>query len=149
METIERYSQIQRIIEEFSKRCLALLESDFARLLALSSARNISTGRYLHPDFARIYSEPAVHQALIYCHEEIFGRVLEMPLESQEWELRCCLASIDGSPAEIAARWLQLDYYRTFVPFGTPSYLRDLFHSNMRMMLQLIVLDRAEVASAA
>ncbi|HTV58996.1 MAG TPA: hypothetical protein VMJ93_08985 [Verrucomicrobiae bacterium] len=149
METIERYSQNQRIIEEFSDRCLALLESDYTRLLALSTARNVSTGRYFHPDFGRTYSEPAVHQALIYCHEEIFGRVLEMPLESQEWELRRCLASIGGCPGEIAARWLQLEYYRTFVPFGTPSYLRDLFNANMRVMLQSIVLDHAEVASAA
>ena len=38
-------------------------------------------------------------------------------------------------PAEIARRWLEVELFRLFVPFGTPPYLRDLFCSNLRAIL--------------
>lgn len=149
MESLERFSQNQRVIEEFTSRVLSDISTNFGRLLRVSMLRNVSDGRYRDSILEEIYGEPAVHQALLYCHEELFAKVLETPLEQQEWDLRLYLAGFDAPPEEIVGGWLDVDRYRTFVPFGTPSYLRDLFFSNLRMVLGLIVAGSATLKTAA
>ena len=149
MESLERFSQNQRVIEEFTARTLSDISTNFGRLVYVSTLRNVSEGRYRNSLLEEIYAEPAVHQALLYCHEELFAKVLETPLEQQEWDLRLYLAGLDAPHEEIIGRWLEIDYFRTFVPFGTPSYLRDLFFSNLRVVLGLIVAGSATLQTAA
>jgi len=149
VESLERFSQNQRVIEEFTSRVLSDISTNFGRLLHVSMQRNVSDGRYLHPLLEEIYAEPAVHEGLLYCHEELFAKVLETSLEQQEWDLRLYLAGFDAPPEEIVGRWLEIDYFRALVPFGTPSYLRDLFFSNLRMVLGLIVARSATLQTAA
>ncbi|MGA8269605.1 MAG: hypothetical protein WB787_17735, partial [Candidatus Acidiferrales bacterium] len=86
---------------------------------------------------------------LHYCHEQVFEKLLEMPLERLESDLRDCLAGMEGEPDEIAARWLELEFYRMLMPFGLPEYLRDLFCANLRTLLELVVRDGAMVPSDA
>lgn len=149
MESLERFSQNQRVIEEFAARVLSDISTNFGRLLHVSTLRNVSDGRYRSLLLEGIYGEPAVHQGLLYCHEELFAKVLETSLEQQEWDLRLYLAGFDAPPEEIVGRWLEIDYFRTLVPFDTPSYLRDLFFSNLRMILGLIVAGSATLQTAA
>lgn len=149
MESLERFSQNQRVIEEFAARVLADISTDFGRLLYVATLRNVSEGRYHHARLEMAYSEPAVHQALLYCHEELFQKVLETPLEQQEWDLRSYLAGMDAAPDEIIGRWLEIEFFRTFVPFGTPTYLRDLFLSNLRVILGLIAAGSSTLQTAA
>lgn len=70
VESLERFAQNQRIIEEFAWRCLANVVTDLGRLHYVATLRDVSTGRYHHYALAEIYSEAAIHQALLYCHEE-------------------------------------------------------------------------------
>jgi hypothetical protein len=149
VESLERFSQNQRVIEEFTARTLSDISTNFGRLVYVSMLRNVSEGRYHNLLLEEIYTEPAVHQALLYCHEELFAKVLETPLEQQEWDLRLYLAGSDAPPEEIIGRWFEIDYFRTFVPFGTPSYLRDLFFSNLRVVLGLIVAGSSTLQTAA
>src|SRR5271156_6137693 len=141
VESLERFAQNQRIIEEFVSQWLGSIPTAAGRLAHPALLRDISSGRYHHPILQDAYSEPAVHQSLLYCHEELFEKVLENNFEQQEWDLRMCFAGMDAPPAEIAQRWLELDLFRLFVPFGTPPYLRDLFCSNLRAILGLIVAE--------
>jgi hypothetical protein len=149
VESLERFSQNQRVIEDFAAHALADISTDFGRLVYVSMLRNVSEGRYHHPPLEEVYSEPAVHQALLYCHEELFEKVLETPLEQQEWDLRMYLAGMVAPPEEVVGRWLEIDYFRAFLPFGTPPYLRDLFFSNLRVILGLIVARSATLQTAA
>ena len=70
MESLERFSQNQRVIEEFTARTLSDISTNFGRLVYVSTLRNVSEGRYRNPLLEEIYTEPAVHQALLYCHED-------------------------------------------------------------------------------
>jgi len=149
MESLERFAQNQRIIEEYASQWLADIPCDLGRLVHVSMLRDVSSGRYRHPILEEIYSEPAIHQALLYCHEELFEKVLESPLEQQEWDLRSYFAGLDSSPGEASGRWLESEFFRLLVPFGTPPYLRDLFLSNMRVILGLIYVEYASVPTAA
>ena len=83
METVERFQLNRRVIEDFTARTLAAIPSDYGRLLYVSSLRDLASGRYLHEGLAAIYPEQAVQQALARCHEELFARILETPLEQQ------------------------------------------------------------------
>lgn len=149
METLERFEQYQRVIEDFTSRTLAVIPGDIGRLFHVATLRDLSTGRYRHDGLAAIYSEPAVHDALAYCHDELFRKVLEMPLERQERDLRLCLSSLESPLAEIGERWLELEVYRMLVPHRAPDYSRELFFSNLRLLLGVFVEEHANLAPAA
>jgi len=149
METLERFQRSQRLIEDFTSRTLAAIPSDMARLLHVATLRDMASGRYRHEGLAIIYSEEAVDEALSYCHQEIFAKVLETPLEQQQHDLRACLAAMEGFFGETAGNWLELEFYRVLVPLNTPAYLRDLFCSNLRILLTLVIGDSSRMAPAA
>jgi len=95
METLERFQQSSRVVEDFTRRSLAAIPSAFGRLIYVSSLRG-SDGRYRHDGLAALYADAAVQLALEDCHEELFARVLETPLSEQEWDLRISLAALEG-----------------------------------------------------
>ena len=149
MQTLESYLPNQRIIEDFSARTLAAIPTDYGRLLYLTSLRDLASGRYAHEGLESLYPAPAVQQALAYCHEEIYARILETSLEQQEWDLRACLTALEGDFWEIVELWKEDESYRALAPPGMPAYLRDLFCSNVRVLLDVLVQDRTIWTAAA
>jgi hypothetical protein len=142
VESYDRYSENQRIIDEFTSHWLAGIQNGLGRLVYVALLRDVSTGRYSHAALGQIYSEAAVHQALFFCHQELFEKFLELPLEQQEKNLRDWFATVDAAPADIASRWLEVEFFRLLVPQETPGYLRDLLFSNLRVILSLIAAER-------
>jgi hypothetical protein len=142
VESLERYSQNQRIIDEFTAHWLAGIRNDLGRLVYVALLRDVSTAHYAHPALAQVYSVAAVHQALLFCHEELFERFLEAPLETQERNLRDWFSTVDAAPADIASRWLEVEFFRLLVPQDTPTYLRDLLLSNLRAILTVVAAEK-------
>ncbi len=138
METLERFQQNRRVIEDFTARTLATIPSDYARLVYLSSLRDLASGRYRHEGLAAVYPEESVQQALAHCQEEVFLRILETPLEQQEWDLRSCLGGLEGDFWGVVSRWQELDFHRVLLPLGVQGYLQDLFCSNLRALLGIL-----------
>jgi hypothetical protein len=149
VETLEGFQQNRRVIEDFTTQTLAAIPSDYARLLYISSLRDLASGRYCHEGLAAIYSQEAVQQALTHCHKELFAKILETPLEQQEWDLRACLGTVQGDFWGIVARWQELELYRVLLPTGVPGYLQDLFCSNLRALLGLLAEEHATWQPAA
>lgn len=141
MTNLDQFQQDRRVLEDFTQHTLQGISGDISRLVHVATLRDLATGKYCHAGLSEIYSEPAVDQALYICHQELFERVLEMPLENQEFELRECLAGFQGNSGEIAARWREHEFYKFLIPSGMPDYLRKLFCSNIGILLQLIVED--------
>jgi hypothetical protein len=149
VETLERFQQNRRVIEDFTTRTLATIPGDFARLVYVSSLRDLASGRYGHEGLAALYPEESVQQALAHCHGELFLRILETPLEQQEWDLRSCLSGLEGNFREIVERWKELDFHRVLLPLGVQSYLQDLFCSNLRTLLGILAVELASWQPAA
>ena len=149
MESLERFTQNQLIIEEYVSQWLAPIPSEFGRLADVATLRDVTSGHYHHPALEEVYSESAVHQALLYCHEELFEKVVGTPLHLQEWDLRSHFARMDAPVAEIAFRWLEIEHFRSFVPMGTAPHLRDLFLSNTRAVLGRLGQEQTAVAATA
>jgi hypothetical protein len=132
-EALRTYRQI---ISDLGTRYLEPLPNTLARLIYLAGFRNPATGAYEHPDLALLYPGASVGQALATCHEELFERYLELPLESQQEEL-CKYFEASGQkvPEDTPSRWELMD---SWVPASTPDYLKDLFRANLQALCALL-----------
>ena len=148
MESLERFAQNQLVIEEYVSQWLAPISSDFGRLADVATLRDVTSGHYHHPALEEVYSESSVHQALLYCHEELFEKVIGMPLDMQEWDLRTYFARMNAPVADIAFRWLEVEHFRSFVPLGIATQLRDLLVANTRAILGRLVFREQTVVAA-
>jgi len=149
MTTLTQLQQNRRVVQDFTQTTLAHIPGLFARLVYVSSLRDLSSGRYLHEGLAAIYPEEAIQQALQLCHEQIFERILESPLSGQREDLRSCLAGMEGGLTVSASHWLRIESYRFLVPEAVPNYLKDLFCSNLRALLEILVKESTPAHSDA
>ena len=135
MGSFERFQQSRCVIEDFTSRTLAVIPSHFGRLYYVSSLKDSATGRYLHEGLADVYSEDSVQEALGQCHEELFSRILETPLPEQERDLRRCLDRGGDGFWTVVDTWRKDRSFQTMCPEDLPSYLKDLFCSNLGALL--------------
>jgi hypothetical protein len=146
VESLDRFNQNRAAIEEFARGWLSSLPTDLARLIYVAKLRDIYVGTYRHPFLEENFPANTVDQALAFCHEELFSKFLENTFERQAFDLRLTLIGMERPPEEIAARWLDLELYYSFVPTGASAQSRDAFVSKIRSMLVALIEDRARVA---
>ncbi|HLJ23591.1 MAG TPA: hypothetical protein VKT71_05745 [Candidatus Acidoferrales bacterium] len=149
VESLERFQQSRAVIEDFSSQTLAAISSDFGRLYYVSSLKDSGTGRYEHDGLMSLYSENAVQAALLHCHEELFARILETPLQDQERDLHACLGSAGDQYWEVIESWQQDRSFQLMCPDGVPGYLQDLFCSNLGVLLAVFSKNKPSLAPAA
>jgi hypothetical protein len=135
---ITQLQQNRRIVQDFTLTTLAGIPGEFGRLTYMASLRDLSSGRYEHAGLAALYPDEAMQQALQLCHEQIFERVLETPLARQETDLRGCLERMPGGLCATVAHWRQMEAYRVLMPERVPGYLKELFCSNLRALLEIL-----------
>ncbi len=138
MESLERFQQSKRVIEDFTNRSLAAIPNDFARLFYISSLRDSPGSGYRHDGLATLYGDDPVQAALAQCHEELFVRILETPLEQQEWDLRLSLSGLEGGIFAALERWKAREDFAELLPPKLPGYLSELFVSNLRALLEVL-----------
>jgi len=144
MESLESYQQARRVVEDFTSRTLAALPTEFGKLLYLTSLRDFSSGNYVHQGLTARHSPEAVQQALAFCHEEVFLRILEMPLEQQEWDLRACISAMEGEFRAKLRRWRESEFYRLLIPPSAQPYLREIFQANVGALLDVVIDEGAK-----
>ena len=138
MKSLTQLQQNRRIILDFTLTTLSGIPSLFSRLTYLSSLRDLSSGKYEHAGLSAIYPDEAIQQALELCHEQVFERILETPLAAQEADLRMCLESMEEGLSVAAAHWSRMESYRVLLPERSPEYLKELFCSNLRALLEIL-----------
>jgi hypothetical protein len=135
VESFENFQQSRTVIEDFSSQTLAAISSYFGRLYYVSSLKDGESGRYEHDGLKSLYPESAVQAALSQCHEELFSRILETPLQEQEKDLLTCLHAAGDQYWDLIENWRENRCFREMCPEGLPDYLQDLFCSNMSALL--------------
>ena len=138
MRTLTQLQQNRRVVQDFTLTTLGGIPGLFARLTYLASLRDLSSGRYEHAGLSALYPDAAIQQALQLCHEQIFERILEAPLSSQHEDLRACLVGMEGGLSGAVSHWRRIEAYRVLVPEAAPDYLKELFYSNLRALLQIL-----------
>jgi hypothetical protein len=133
MEEQLRYNR--QILHDLASRYLEPLPGCFARLVYLASFRQLATGIYEHPELSLVFRKEPVHQALANCHEELFERLLELPLMEQQQEFFQYLeASGQPIPQDKAQR---AELFDSWTPPPAPDYLKELFRSNLQALCEL------------
>jgi hypothetical protein len=141
MEILTQLQQNRRIIQDLTSTTLSVIPGIYARLAYLASLRDLSSGVYEHAGLEVVYPREAVRQALEHSHRELFARLLEMPLEAQAADLRECLAGMEGGLCSSVEHWEKLESYRVLMPEQAPDYLKQLFCSNLRALLEVLRRD--------
>jgi hypothetical protein len=147
--SFERFQQSRCVIEDFTSRTLAVIPSVFGRLYYVSSLKDLTTGRYQHDGLVEVYSENSVQEALVQCHEELFARILETPLLEQERDLRKCLDRTGNTFWTVVDVWRKDRSFQTLCPEGLPTYLKDLFCSNLGALLAIFSSQRVTLDPAS
>jgi hypothetical protein len=142
MEPFESFRESRAVIEDFSSRTLTAIPSDYGRLHYISSLRNSKSGQYEHEGLTSLYPASAVQAALAHCHEELFARILETPLQVQEGDLRACLGAAGEQFWDVVENWRELRSFEKMCPEGLPGYLNELFCSNMNALLAVFSSNR-------
>jgi hypothetical protein len=138
MRTLTQLQQNRQVVQDFTLTTLAGIPGLFARLAYIASLRDLSSGRYDHAGLAALYPDAAIQQALQLCHEQIFERILESPLSGQEEDLQVCLRGMEGGLSSAVPHWRRMEAYRVLVPEAAPDYLKELFYSNLRALLEIL-----------
>ena len=95
---MQNHLQTQRqLLFDLTANYLEPLPDVFSRLAYLAGLRHPATGKYTHDRLAMVYAPAQIDQVLAKCHEELFERLLEMPLSGQEKDLRKFLNSLPGT----------------------------------------------------
>jgi hypothetical protein len=139
---LDRLQCHQQILFDLTANYLEPLDGSYQRLAYLANLCDTSTGKYVHEVLASFYSAEAVNHVVAHCHEEIFERLLEMPLNAQEQELRAHLSSLPGDFAENLARCKTT--CGNWAPVQAPKYLKELYSANLRVLLELLRDDRSK-----
>lgn len=126
----------RQILYDLALHYLEPLSGSFARLAYLASLRNPSTDIYAHDRLSAVYGQEPVQVALAKCHEELFERLLEMPLAQQEEDLRQFLGTFpEGVPEGVRSCQAKTE---SWVPKEVPDYLKELFRSNLTALVGLL-----------
>ena len=142
---LEHLQTRREILFDLTANYLEPLQGCFHRLAYLVSLYDPSSGRYAHDRLGAVYGEEPINEVLAACHEEIFERLLESPLSSQEENLRRYLNSLPGAP-EDNFRKCQASV-QGWIPARAPEYLKELFCSNLAALLELLQEGKTSVRS--
>ena len=149
MRTLTQLQQNRKVIQDFTLTTLAEISGLYARLIYVASLRDLSSGRYEHAGLAALYPDEALQQAIQVCHEQIFEKVLEIPLSGQQDDLRISLTAMEGGLCAAVSHWQRLESYRFLIPEKSPAYLKDLFCSNLRALLEILQQECSEAHPTA
>jgi len=132
----------RQILFDVTANDLDPLDGMFSRLAYLASLRETPGGKYTHQRLAAVYATNQIDEVIARCHEEVLERLLEMPLSTQENDLRRYLSSLPGtfdqnarSCKVLAANW---------IPEAAPGYLRELFCSNLNVLTEILLDKRSK-----
>jgi hypothetical protein len=133
---LDQFQTAQQILFDLTANYLEPLPTAYDRLNYLASLHAESSGKYLHEKLASLYGADPVDQVISQCHLEVFERLLEMSLKTQGEELRTYLESLPGSIEDNAVTCLKVG--QQWIPKQAPNYLKELYCSNLRVLLELL-----------
>ena len=140
---LEHLQTHRQILFDLTANYLERLNGAFQRLAYISGLRGLTSNRDVYDRLTAVYGADRVDQVLAKSHEELFERLLEMPLSVQEDDLRRHVSSLPGSFVENVKNCRELAL--SWIPPNAPAYLTELYSSNLNALLELLLDNRTTV----
>ena len=128
----------RRAMRDVWSRTLAKIPSAFGKIVYLASLRNENTGKYQHFGLSQIYSDEDADIVLRESHEELFREWLTYSLEPQKIDLEEYLGGLDDDRATVLDTWWTLAPYRRLIPARATEAERELYISDLELILELL-----------
>jgi hypothetical protein len=123
------------------RHTLARISTLFGKLVYLSSLLSQNSGLYEHPGLAQMFGAEQADETLRQSHARVFQDWLCLNLEQQKADLLEYLAELPGNPATALATWRHLAPYGNFVPAAAQAVERQLYMTDLAMLLELLKHD--------
>ncbi len=133
---LDRLQIHRQILYDLTVHYLEPMAGMYERLAYVASLRDPANGFYSHPRLAAVFGEESVNRAIASCHEELFERLLESSLSSQEEDLVSYLDTLPGGKEAHAGECYAKA--QAWIPPQAPEYLKKLFCSNLRVLCELL-----------
>jgi hypothetical protein len=125
------------------RNTLSQIPTTFGRLIYLASLRDQNTGAYHHHGLEQLFGQEQAEQTLRQSHSQIFSDWLCFNLEQQKKDLEGYLDELNEDKKIILATWIRLCPYRNYVPASAREVERNLFTTDLEMVLELLRYDYA------
>jgi hypothetical protein len=139
---MSRQSDLAPAIQEIKREFLQVIREDIAQLVYLASTRDYHNRCYHHDVLAYHFSNEMADQALAACHREVFERLTLSPLEEIVRQLENYLSSSMMPLEEVLRTWNKLAPYRVLPPCDCEPLLAELFYSNIKVALTILLVRR-------
>jgi hypothetical protein len=127
---------------DFVTHTLWEIPSVFGRLAYLAALRDPENDRYRDHILARAFGPEQAHRALKHTHQEVFRQWLCFGLEQQKADVARYLSAGKLAERAILDVWTEMTLYHSLVPLGVMDPERELFLSNLGIVLTLIGAER-------
>jgi len=126
---------------------LDIYPNDLTRLIYLASLRDCNSGMYRHPTLCRKYTTEATDSILRLCHEQVFARVLALPVDDYVRQLKGYIRFSNVDRSGLIKTWNTLQAYRTVIPVKITALETKIFVSNITLALGIVESGAAPSAS--
>lgn len=126
-------------LERYIAQAVSSVGTDFERLVFLGSLRDAYSGRYLHEGWSRVASAEEIHQVLRGAHQLSFESVLLLSVMDLSKQLRFHFHSLSQCERDASLLWLEAEPFRDLIPRGYSPALRELFVSQVRTALAVLL----------
>lgn len=114
------------------------LPTDLSRLIFLATLRDNNSGHYYHPEVARRFSDSLADQAMLACHQQIYRRVVALPLEDLTDELDRYIATVPAPRERMIESWKKLKAYRATIPIDADAVSSDIFYMKVEVAVAIL-----------
>ena len=137
-----------RLARDMDREVLANATSEFGRLVYLASLRDDNTGTYRHYALEKLYPAEHCDEALLRSHRQVFYDWLGFNLAQQRDDLSDYLREVASERDVVLSAWKALEPFRQYLPAGVAAGDQELFLSDLRALVDLL-LGEAEACPPA
>lgn len=119
-------------------RMLRQIPSCYGQIAYLGQLRNADTGQYEHHGLSSMFGEQETDAALRENHQVLFQRWLALTLAEKRRDLEDHLQALPDSRTKVLSAWRKREVYRTLVPDTAGRADRELFFSDLAILLELL-----------